>query len=238
MALLVAPSLGSCAGLGQNDPMLELHGQPVLDKLALIGACLRLPVHFDAARLAGEVDALPASAWGTTGGRVGVHLVAESVFLRGYAPAEGNRPIEDRPALSLLPYVREIIESGIPAPVMRSLLARLPAGACIAPHVDRAPYFSQTVRLHIAVTSHERAYMLCAGQCYVMRPGELWALNNSLVHGVWNADRIRSRTHLICDFLPTPALEALLRSGERNLGIHRPDVEEQLAHSAHPRAIN
>ncbi len=218
--------------------MLELPGQPVLDKLALIGACLRLQVQFDAVRLASEVDALPVGAWGTTGGRVGVHLVAESVFLRGHAPAEGNLPIKDRPALSLLPYVREIIESGIPAPVMRCLLARLPPGACIAPHVDRAPYFSQTVRLHIAVTSHERVFMLCAGQCYVMRPGELWALNNSVFHGVWNADPGVSRTHLICDFLPTPELEALLRAGERNLGVQRRDVEEQLAGLAHRRSIN
>jgi hypothetical protein len=117
-------ALGSRGGLGQNHRMLDLPGQPVLDKLALIGACLRLPVRFDAAGLATEVDALPVTAWGTTGGRVGVHLVVESVFLRGYAPAEGNRAIEDRPALSLLPYVREFIESGIPAPVMRCLLAR------------------------------------------------------------------------------------------------------------------
>jgi hypothetical protein len=218
--------------------MLELAGQPLLDKITLIGACLRLPLRIDAARLESEVDALPQSAWGTTGGRVGVHLVAESVFLRGYAPAEGNRPIEDRPALLLLPYVRDIIESLIPAPVMRCLLARLPAGACIAPHIDRAPYFSQTVRLHIAVTSHERAFMMCAGECYVMRPGELWALNNSVLHGVWNADQGLSRTHLICDFLPTPQLEALLSAGERNLGVHRRDVEEQLAGLAHRRSLN
>ena len=214
--------------------MLNLPGQPILDKLALIGACTRLPVQIDAARLANEVDALPISAWGTPGGRIDVQLVTESVFLRGYAPAEGNRPIEDRPALSLLPYVRDIIEALIPAPAMRCLLARLPAGASIAPHIDRrAPYFSQTIRLHIAVTSHERAFMMCAGQCYVMRSGELWALNNGVTHGVWNADPHLSRTHLICDFLLTPELEALLRAGERNLGVYRGDVEEHLTALAH-----
>jgi hypothetical protein len=212
--------------------MLELPGQPRLNKADLVGGCLRLSVRIDAGRLAAEVAALPASFWGTTGGRVGVHRAAEGVFLRGFAPAEGNLPIEDRPALAHLPYVRQIIQADIPAPPMRCLLARLPGGACIATHVDRAPYFAQTIRLHIAVTTHAQAYMLCAGLCYVMRAGELWALNNTAPHGVWNADEARERTHLICDCLPTPALLSLLAAGERNLGELRPDVETRLSEPA------
>ena len=212
--------------------MLDLTGKPRLNKADLIGACIRLPLHFDAEKLAAEIDSLPNTFWGTTGGRVGVHLAAEGVFLRGHAPAEGNRPIEDRPALARLPYVRQIIQDYIPAPPMRCLLARLPGGARVAMHIDRAPYFAQTVRLHIAVTTHERAYMLCDGLCYVMQAGDLWALNNSAPHGVWNADPTRERLHLICDFLPTADLYSLLAAGERNLGELRPDVESRLADSA------
>ena len=217
--------------------MLDLPGHPTIDKHALIGACVRLPMRFDAARLATEVAALPADAWGTTGGRVGVHRVAEGVFLRGYAPAEGALPIEDRPALDSVPYIREIIESLIPAQPMRCLLARLPGGAFIAPHIDRAPYFSQTLRLHVPITTHERAYMLCAGQCYVMGPGELWALNNTTSHGVWNADPAHSRTHLICDFLPSPQLRALISGGDRTLGERRPDIDQELARLSQLRSI-
>jgi hypothetical protein len=105
-------------------------------------------------------------------------------------------------------------------------------------HVDRAPYFAQTVRLHIAVTSHERAYMLCAGQCYVMRPGDLWALNNTAPHGVWNADETRERTHLICDFLPTEALCGLLAAGQRDLGETRSDVEARLSDPLRPQPVH
>jgi hypothetical protein len=209
--------------------MLELPGQPYLDKAALIGGCIRLPLEFDAARLAAEVESLPSAFWGTTGGRVGVHSAAEGIFLRGYAPAEGNLPIEDRPGLAELPYAKEIIQQRIPAPPMRCLLARLKGGARVATHIDRAPYFAQTIRLHIAVTSHERAYMFCAGQCYVMRPGELWALNNTAPHGVWNADSTRERTHLICDFLPTTELGSLLAAGARDLGTS-PPTDLQTAH--------
>ena len=209
--------------------MHDVPGQRPFDKMTLIGACVRLGITVDAARLAAEVDALPQELWGTTGGRVGVQRSAEALFLRGYAPAEGDRPIEDRPTLGRLPYTRSIIEEQVPAAPLRCLLARLPGGASIAPHVDRGAYFAQTVRLHIAVSSHDRAFMHCAGECYVMRPGEVWALNNSVVHGVWNADASRARTHLIVDFLPSPALCALLAAGERTLGRRRSDVEAHFA---------
>jgi hypothetical protein len=204
--------------------MLDLPNCEVLDKRRLIGGCARLPLTVNAARLRAEFEALPAELWGTTGGRVGVHRQAEAIFLRGYAPAEGPRPIEDRPALSFMPYAREIIEQLIPAPTMRCLLARLPAGGSVAPHIDQAPYFSKTIRIHVPVISHDQAWMLADDQVYLMKPGEVWALNNSSLHAVWNAHDSESRTHMICDFTMTPALEDLLTRSDRNLGRNDPTV--------------
>jgi hypothetical protein len=211
--------------------MLDLPGQPVIDKTALVGGCLRLPLRVDAERLAAEIAALPASVWGTTGGRVGVHRAAEALFLRGYAPAQGALPIEDREALALLPYAREIIERLIPAPAQRCLIARLPGGASIAPHIDRAPYFSKTLRLHFPIESHDQAWMVAGPLCYLMKPGEVWVLINSSPHAVWNADPDRSRSHMICDFLPTPALLQLMAAAERDLGRHVEAVEKFFATS-------
>jgi len=209
--------------------MLDLPGQPVIDKSAVVGGCLRLPLQIDAQRLAAEVAALPGSVWGTTAGRVGVHRQAEAVFLRGYAPAQGALPIEDRETLALLPYAREIIEQLIPAPAQRCLLARLPGGVSIDPHIDRAPYFAKTLRLHFPVQSHDQAWMVAGSDCYLMKPGEAWVLNNSSPHAVWNADTTRARTHMICDFLPTPALLQLIAAGERNLGRRVESVERHFA---------
>ena len=67
--------------------------------------------------------------------------------------------------------------------------------------------------------------MVAAGLTYCMRAGEVWALNNSTIHAVWNAHPTISRTHLICDFLPSTELLELLMTGERDLGVHRDDVE-------------
>lgn len=209
--------------------MLDLPGQPVVDKLALVGGCLRLPLRVDAERLRTEISALPDASWGTTGGRVGVHRQVQALFLRGYAPAEGEKPIVDREPLALLPYARHIIEEIVPAQPMRCLLARMPAGVTIAPHIDRAPYFSKTVRLHFPVETHELAWMVSGSLSYLMAAGEVWALNNSAPHAVWNAHETRSRTHMICDFLPSADLLRLLAAGERNLGRQVDSVDRHFA---------
>jgi hypothetical protein len=208
--------------------MLDLPGRPILDKRTLIGGCLRLPLSIDASRLRQEVARLPAEWWGSAGGRVGVHQVAQAVFLRGRAPAEGDHPIEERPALAALPYIREIIYKIIPAPALRCLLALLPPGAVVAPHVDRPPYFAKSLRLHVPVHTNESVHMVASGLCYTMRAGEVWALNNSATHAVWNAHPTDSRTHVICDFLPAPELIELLVHGERDLGAFRPEVDSHV----------
>jgi hypothetical protein len=216
--------------------MLDVPGQPVLDKAVLIGTCARLPVQIDVDRLRNEVNALPLSFWGTTGGRVGVHRAADAVFLRGHAPAEGDLPVEDRPALTHLPYAHGLIHEAFGAPPLRCLLARLPAGASIAPHIDRALYFAKSLRLHFPVVSHDQAWMMCGGLSYLMRPGEAWALNNSTTHAVWNAHPTLARTHMICDFLPSPMLLALLERADRTLGRIVPEVDEHLAGQERPAA--
>ena len=178
--------------------------------------------------MASEVAALAADLWGSRGGRVGVHRPAQAVFLRGYAPAEGNLPIEDREAFALLPSLRELIHERIQASPLRCLLALLPGGAVISPHTDQAPYFGQTIRLHVPIVTHPQVWMYCGDRSFHMAPGEVWALNNSTGHAVWNADPERARIHMICDFLPSPVLVKLLAGGERNLGVERPAVHAHL----------
>ncbi|MFA7321031.1 MAG: aspartyl/asparaginyl beta-hydroxylase domain-containing protein [Dokdonella sp.] len=208
--------------------MLNIPGQPLLDKTRLIGACTRLNLSVDSAKVESEVAALPAHFWGNRGGRVGVHRPAQAVFLRGYAPAEGDLPIEDREPLESLPSLRTLVHERMQAPPMRCLLAMLPGGAVIAPHVDRPPYFGQTIRIHVPIVTHPKMWMYCGDRSYHMAAGEVWALNNSIVHAVWNADPDQIRIHMICDFLPSPALIDMLVHGERDLGLDRAEVRSHL----------
>ena len=209
--------------------MNTLQGQPILDKTTLIGGCARLPLRIDAGCLRAEVEAIPAELWLSRGGRVGVHDAAQAIFLRGHAPAErSTQPIGDREALALVPYIRTLIHERIPAPPMRCLLARLPAGGVIKAHCDQTEYFDKTIRIHMPVITTEEAWMFCLGRSYRMLPGEVWVLNNSAPHGVWNGDPQAARTHLICDFLGSPGLLDLLAHAERDLGRIEPRVRERL----------
>ena len=79
------------------------------------------------------------------------------------------------------------------------------------------------------VVSHDQVWMVCGGLAYLLRRGEAWALNNTTVHGVWNAHPTFARTHMICDFLPDPALLDLLARGERELGRQMPEVDTHFA---------
>lgn len=208
--------------------MSDLATAPALDKTGLIGGCLRLPMTVDVVRLRAEIDALPAGTWSSGAAREITHRDAGSLFLRGYPPKEGAKPIEDRPVLDSLPYAREIIETRLGAMPLRCLLARLAAGSVVPQHIDQGDYFDRTIRIHVPVVTNAQVWMVCARLCYQMAPGEVWALNNSTRHAVWNADPERTRTHLICDFLPSPALLDLLGRGERDLGRHVADVDDKI----------
>jgi hypothetical protein len=207
--------------------MRDIAAVPPLDKHSLIGGCLRLPVRIDIGRLRAEVDALPPEIWNSQGGRIAVHRDAGAVFLRGYAPKEGDKPIEDRPVLEELPYAREIIETKFGSKPLRCLMARLAGGGVVTQHTDIGGYFDRTIRIHIPIVSNPRAWMVCAGLSYIMAPGEAWALNNSTTHAVWN-DYPEPRTHMICDFLATPELLSILGRAERNLGVQRSDVDAKI----------
>ena len=208
--------------------MLTLPDHPVLDKVALIGGCARLDVGFDAERALAEIATLPDTSWSGRAGRIGVQDTAQAIFLRGHAPAEGDLPIEDRDEIAHVPYLRHLIEQVIPAQPLRCVLAMLPPGAVIAPHIDQADYFSKTIRLHFAITTNENVWMNCAGLSYHMSSGEIWALNNSIGHGVINADTNRSRLHMICDFLGSPGLVEMLARADRALGRSNPAILSRL----------
>lgn len=208
--------------------MLIIPGRPLLDKNRLVGRCTRLALHVDAAQVRAELESLPAHFWGGQAGRVGVHQPAQAVFLRGFAPADGDQPIEDREALAYLPSLRALIHERIQAPPLRCLLARLPGGAVIRPHVDQAPYFGQTIRIHVPIVTHAQVWMFSVDRSFRMAAGEVWALNNSNLHAVWNADPNQPRIHMICDFLPSQPLFELLVQGERNLGADEPTVRAHL----------
>lgn len=189
-----------------------------VDKDLLIGFCSKLPVSLEPSVLENEISAISSDAWGTTGGRVGVHSQVEAIFLRGYAPAEGDKPINDRPILENLPFTKILIKDLIPAVPQRCLLAKLKPASQVAPHSDIGDYFTRHIRIHFCVTTNPNVVMYCGKNAYRMKPGEIWALNNDQEHAVANTHATLPRIHMICDYEPSPALLGLLDLADRGLG--------------------
>ena len=204
-------------------------------KEELIGGCARLSFKLNAKKLAEEVEGLDSAYWGTTSGRVGVHTQADSIFLRGHAPAERKKTIGDREVMQRLPYIREIINELVPAPPLLCLIASLMPGGSVSVHTDKADYFTQSIRLHFPVVTNPLAKMYCNGYTYHMQPGEVWALNNSADHGVLNNHASESRIHIIADFRPTPELLSLLTNSDKTLGKVDPECHRKLAEIYHRR---
>lgn len=188
---------------------------------------IRLPLTYDAQRLAAEVAALAEEEWGVNGRVAPAFANTQAVFLKGFAAASGNASVEDREILSELPYVRELIYSLVPAEPQNCVLSYLPPGVDVGLHVDQGEYFQNTLRVHFPVTTNELVTMYF-GACFQLQPGEVWLLNNCAVHGVENAHPSKGRIHLICDYLPSPALLDMARSAPVSQGETSGDLPDKL----------
>jgi hypothetical protein len=208
----------------QTDPFLTmLDDYDPVDKHGFVGGCSRLEMTVDADRLVAEFESIPDEAWGSRAGRVNLHQKANAIFLRGYARAEGFKPVEDRSILATLPYMRELIHETIGTKPLRCLLARLSPGDWIRQHVDFGPYFEKSWRIHVPVVTNDSVDMYCNDHCYHMKVGEVWSINNFARHAVKNGDPDGYRTHIICDFLPEPDITEKIAAADRSLGTFLPD---------------
>jgi len=196
-----------------TDPPPE---EGVLGYLGL-DACVRLPMRVDAARLAAEIHRLPQEVWSRAERGPVVFAAVESFFAVGYPRGSKSTAADDRPALAHLPYLREILHEILPSP-MRALVARQSAQGLIPIHTDDRRYFRRTVRLSIQVEADGPQRLYCDGLWYDLGPGEVWALNNLVPHGVKNTSG-RGRINVIADFLPSSELVELILNGDHGLGV-------------------
>lgn len=67
------------------------------------------------------------------------------------------------------------------------LLTRMPPGSAILPHVDRGwhPEWNNC-KVYAILRANEDCINFCADERVIMRPGDLWAFENRVLHGVRN----------------------------------------------------
>ena len=88
--------------------------------------------------------------------------------------------------------------------LVRMLLAKLPAGSKIPSHTDFGYALLNCHRVHIPIITNEKVVFMVGGEAKNMQVGELWEINNELVHAVDNQGD-EDRIHLIIDWMPNVA---------------------------------
>lgn len=177
--------------------------------------CVRLPLRFDAPRLAAEIDALPEEGWERGGPGPVVLATVDSNYVIGFQSDTRPCPPIDRPTLTRLPYLRELLRETIPAEATRARIACLYPQSVIPIHKDQQR--EGTIRLSLQVDAEGAPRFFAGGRWYDMAPGEIWAIDNAGPHGIHNSGQ-RKRTTIVADYVPSEDLVRLVAAGDHDLG--------------------
>lgn len=158
---------------------------------------IRLPFAFDAARLAAEAAALPASAWrahpSAMRGNSAVALISSGGGDNDSFDGEKNAT----PHLAACPYTRQAMAS-FNVVLSRSRFMKLAAGCEVSLHVDFNYHWFRRVRIHIPVLTDPRVIFHCGTAALHMAAGECWLFDSWRRHRVVN-DSPDERIHLVID---------------------------------------
>lgn len=191
----------------------------VRQSVATLPDRIRLPKHFDPARLQADLDCLLTDQWID-------HLVQQNYdgkwtvlplrqvigathpVMTIYADPTATE-FEDAPALARVPYLREIL-AWFGCPLQTARLMRLGPGSVIREHRDHDLSAALGMaRIHIPIVTNDEVEFLLNGHRIVMVPGSVWYLRLADRHSVANRG-VRDRVHLVIDCVVNDWLETML----------------------------
>jgi uncharacterized protein (TIGR03032 family) len=178
---------------------------------------VKLPLRFDAGRLAAEVAAFGEEDWrphpqGHPGNSALPLIAADG------DPADDatKGPMRPTPHLARCPYLRQVLAS-FDAVLGRTRLMRLDGNAEATAHADTNYYWMQRARIHVPVVTQPEVQFLCGDRAVHMAAGEAWIFDTWKVHNVLNPNPTR-RIHLVADSVGSAAFWDLAAAGERPFG--------------------
>lgn len=90
--------------------------------------------------------------------------------------------------------------------VFKILLVNLQPNASIEPHVDSGFSLEQTHRVHLPIVTNEQVFFTVDNHTINMKAGELYEINNLLLHSVENRSSL-NRIHIIIDIIEKKTIE-------------------------------
>lgn len=192
---------------------------------------IKLPLRFDAQRLAQEAGALPPEAWARHPNSFPGNSAARLISVDGGENDEVSGRMKMTPHLEACPYIRQVLAS-LGVVWGRSRLMRLAPGAQVPEHVDTNYHWFSRVRLHIPVITRPGVSFHCDDQVVHMAAGEAWLFDNWRLHRVDNATP-HERIHLVADTSGSAAFWNLAAAGQRGQAAqyvpYRPEATATLA---------
>ena len=165
--------------------------------MKLSSAFIKLPVRFDAARLAEEVAQFTDRDWSDhpTGfkGNAAVRLISAN----GGENDDMGGAMRATPQLEKCPYIKQVLTS-FNVVFGRSRLMGLGPGCEVPVHSDTNYHWHDRVRIHIPVVTLPQVSFHCGDRQVHMASGEAWIFDNWRMHKVINpTDKLR--IHLVAD---------------------------------------
>jgi hypothetical protein len=167
----------------------------------------------DLGTVAADVLATPDEAWDTSDDfeanynkrgalRQAAHIILRFSDRRQRPAACYDMPAWEQWAPRLLPIMEAAVKPyGYARGFFpRIMLARLPGGAFVAPHVDGEPSGNRPHKIHVPILTNADTYFFVEQQRYHFPVGHAYEVNNAARHAAANNGE-SDRVHLIFEYL-------------------------------------
>jgi hypothetical protein len=179
--------------------------------MKLAPSFVRLPLLFDAARLAQEVTALPPEAWTRHPQGFPGNSAARLISVGGGENDKVAGAMGTTPHLAACPYIQQVLGS-FGVVWSRSRLMKLGPGARVPEHADINYHWFSRVRIHVPIQTEPGVKFYCGNDVVHMAAGEAWIFDNWRLHRVENGSP-RERIHLVADTVGSAPFWQLVEAG-------------------------
>jgi uncharacterized protein (TIGR03032 family) len=176
-------------------------------------AFIRLPLAFDAERLAHEIAQFDEGDWRAHPQGYPGNSALPLIAVNGDpGDDEVKGPMRATPHLDRCPYLRQVL-GAFHAVWGRTRLMRLDGNAEATVHCDTNYYWTQHARVHVPIVTSDDVRFLCGEDEVHMGAGEAWIFDTWRMHNVINPRPTR-RIHLVADTVGSGAFSELVARGK------------------------
>ncbi len=173
----------------------------------------RLPLRFDAARLAEEALQFREEEWCPHPQGHPGNSALPLVSVNGGINDEVKGPMRPTPFLARCPYIQQVLAS-FETVIGRARLMRIAGQSDAREHVDTNYYWMHHVRVHVPAITWPEVRFLCDGKSVHMAAGEAWIFDSWKRHNVVNPVDT-PRIHLVVDTVGSAYFWELISRSER-----------------------